>query len=189
MKKLKKVEYTFPEDSVISNDAKNLISQILVKEPNKRLSLEQILNHDFFKQGSIPNLLPSSTLTTTPSLNYIRQFIPNINEFGIVVKEELKDPEIYVTKFLDYSSKYGLGYILSNGFCGVYFNDSTKIILNPNTNIFYYLEKEIVDNKKETLNSYNLNNYPNVIKNKVILLEHFKNYLFNVNKNENIIKT
>ena len=187
--KIKKVEYTFPEDSVISNDAKNLISQILVKEPNKRLSLEQILNHDFFKQGSIPNLLPSSTLTTTPSLNYIRQFIPNVNEFGIIVKEELKAPEIYVAKFIDFSSKYGLGYILSNGFCGVYFNDATKIILNPNTNIFYYLEREIIDDKKEILNSYNLNNYPNVIKKKVILLEHFKNYLLNETKNEDIIKT
>jgi len=188
--KIKNVEYTFPEDSIISNAAKNLIGQILVKEPNKRLSIEQIINHDFLKQGSsIPNLLPSSTLTTTPSLTYIRQFIPNVNEFGIVVKEELKAPEIYVIKFIDYSSKYGLGYILSNGYCGVHFNDATKIILNPNTNMFYYIEKEIVDNKKEILNTYNLNNYPNVLKKKVILLEHFKNYLLNENKNENIIKT
>jgi len=55
--------------------------------------------------------------------------------------------------------------------------------------MFYYLEREIVDNKKEILNYYNLKNYPNIIKKKVILLEHFKNYLFNENKNENIIKT
>ena len=38
--------------------------------------------------------------------------------------------EIYVKKWVDYSSKYGLGYLLSNGSSGVFFNDSTKIILD-----------------------------------------------------------
>ncbi len=31
---------------------------------------------------------------------------------------------------MDYSAKYGLGYLLSDGSTGVYFNDSTKIILD-----------------------------------------------------------
>jgi polo-like kinase 1 len=38
--------------------------------------------------------------------------------------------EVWVKKWVDYSSKYGLGYILSNGSIGVFFNDSTKIILD-----------------------------------------------------------
>ena len=38
--------------------------------------------------------------------------------------------KIWVKKWVDYSSKYGLGYILSNGAAGVFFNDSTKIILD-----------------------------------------------------------
>ena len=38
--------------------------------------------------------------------------------------------EIHVKKWVDYSSKYGLGYLLSNGSTGVFFNDSTKIILD-----------------------------------------------------------
>jgi polo-like kinase 1 len=38
--------------------------------------------------------------------------------------------EIYVKKWVDYSTKYGLGYLLSNGFTGVFFNDSTKVILD-----------------------------------------------------------
>jgi len=36
--------------------------------------------------------------------------------------------DTYVKKWVDYSSKYGLGYLLSNGMIGVFFNDSTKII-------------------------------------------------------------
>ena len=35
-----------------------------------------------------------------------------------------------VKKWIDYSSKYGNGYILSNNMIGVYFNDSTKILTN-----------------------------------------------------------
>ena len=31
---------------------------------------------------------------------------------------------------MDYSTKYGLGYLLSDGSTGVYFNDSTKMILD-----------------------------------------------------------
>lgn len=39
--------------------------------------------------------------------------------------------DVYVKKWVDYSSKYGLGYLLSNGSSGVFFNDCTKIILDP----------------------------------------------------------
>ena len=40
--------------------------------------------------------------------------------------------EVHVKKWVDYSTKYGLGYLLSDGSTGVYFNDSTKIILDKN---------------------------------------------------------
>lgn len=39
--------------------------------------------------------------------------------------------DIHVKKWVDYSSKYGLGYLLTNGSSGVYFNDSTKMIVDP----------------------------------------------------------
>jgi polo-like kinase 1 len=37
-----------------------------------------------------------------------------------------------VKKWVDYSSKYGLGYLLNNGAAGVCFNDSTNILINKN---------------------------------------------------------
>ena len=37
---------------------------------------------------------------------------------------------IWVKKWVDYSSKYGLGYMLTSGTTGVFYNDSTKIILS-----------------------------------------------------------
>lgn len=39
-------------------------------------------------------------------------------------------PSVWVKKWVDYTSKYGLGYLLTNGLTGVFFNDSTKIILD-----------------------------------------------------------
>jgi hypothetical protein len=40
-------------------------------------------------------------------------------------------PGVWVCKWVDYSKKYGLGYTLSNGSCGVFFNDATKMLLAP----------------------------------------------------------
>jgi len=36
--------------------------------------------------------------------------------------------ELKVVKWYDYTAKYGLGYVLSNGAVGVFFNDGTKLI-------------------------------------------------------------
>jgi len=215
-KRIKMNAYTFPESAIISEAAKNLISQILVLDPGKRPTLDQILTHDFFNQGtSIPKLLPTSTLACTPSLSYIRQFMPEAGKDGIVnkpvtttklidkptgnnngtaenknEKEEknlavnipsqgdpsLKGPDTWVKKWVDYSSKYGLGYLLSNGFSGVFFNDSSKIILNPKTKWFFYIERRVSD-KQEIISSYNMDDYPKDLQKKVTLLNHFKNYL------------
>jgi len=49
-KRIKMMDYTFPEETNISEAAKSLISQILVCDPSKRPKLDQILKHDFFLQ-------------------------------------------------------------------------------------------------------------------------------------------
>ena len=79
-------------------------------------------------------------------------------------------------KWVDYSQKYGLGYMLSNGACGVYFNDSTKIILDPSGEMFDYLERRVSD-KQEIIQTHSFTNYPTEIHKKVTLLQHFKSYL------------
>lgn len=62
----------------------------------------QHLNNNYFK--------PSSSKANRPSLNGCHS--------------------VYVKKWVDYSSKYGLGYLLSDGTTGIYFNDSTKMVLD-----------------------------------------------------------
>jgi polo-like kinase 1 len=84
--------------------------------------------------------------------------------------------EIWVKKWVDYSSKYGLGYLLNNGFIGVFFNDSTKIIQNPKTLVFNYIERRQTD-KQEIISQYTITDYPKDLQKKVTLMQHFKNYL------------
>lgn len=55
---------------------------------------------------------------------------------------ETSKSEIWVKQWVDYSTKYGLGYLLSNGSSGVFFNDSTKIILDPSGFHIEYLERK-----------------------------------------------
>ena len=40
-------------------------------------------------------------------------------------------PPLWVTRWVDYTSKYGLGYVLSDGTFGVMFNDATKMVQSP----------------------------------------------------------
>ena len=94
-----------------------------------------------------------------------------------LLKEEIiSKKEIWITKWVDYSNKFGIGYLLNNGYIGVYFNDTTKIILNPIKKDFTYIDKKMVDNQ-ELLYTFSINEYPDEIKNKVYLFNQFKNYL------------
>ncbi len=205
--KIKRAEYSFPETCKISPCAKNLIKKILVVNPKERPTLNEILFDDFFNQGiAIPKLLPTSTLAFRPPAEYINKYMPKKNNTEKSSEEKTKEntnneitkdtetpektttippflnstflskKEVWVTKWVDYSNKYGLGYVLSNGLIGVYFNDNTKMLLNPNQKRITYVERKISD-KQELLYTFSTKEYPDDIKNKIILFSQFKNYL------------
>ena len=255
-KNIKGIVFKFPPDAKISYSAKKLIKKILVREPKERPSFEDILMDDFFNLGySIPKLLPSASLATPPSLDYIKRFMPNADENGIChihekerieeeaieeekkknqnkdrdkspdnknlsgnkketskgeekneanstkeasnniekneieekekekEKEKLKGAEFFVTKWVDYSSKFGLGYLLNNGFIGVYFNDCTKIFFNPKTNNINYIERKI-GSEKDMIYSFSLNGAPKEMQKKIIIFQNFKKYFEEEIKND-----
>lgn len=49
--------------------------------------------------------------------------------------------DIWVKQWVDYSNKYGLGYSLNNGTIGVFFNDFTKIVIDPSGQYIEYYDK------------------------------------------------
>jgi polo-like kinase 1 len=100
---------------------------------------------------------------------------------GLFSSNNLSD--VSVKKWIDYSSKYGLGYILSDGHVGVYFNDSTKIIYRPNGANFIYIERNSAE-KTEIITPHVFSEeFSKDLNKKVILLQHFKAYLLEEDKN------
>ena len=86
---------------------------------------------------------------------------------------------MWVKKWVDYSTKYGLGYMLSNKCTGVFFNDATKIVIDPEGNKFNYFERKLVSQSErlDVMNTYTLTEYPKELQKKVTLLQHFRSYL------------
>ena len=85
-KRIKSKNFSFPQGEKISIPAKELIESILVTEPYKRPTLQEILESDFMTMGtSIPESLPQSTLACPPPINFIKKYIPNVGPDGIIM--------------------------------------------------------------------------------------------------------
>ena len=209
---IKRVSYTFPKKAIISRAAKNLIEQILKKDPKERPSLKQILRHDFFTLGrSIPRLIPKVFMYKDPSINYIRYFMMDADKNGIVDRAlsdestRLKDiiiekedeneenkvrTDIYVTKCHEIK-KYGLGYQLSNNNFGVYFNDTTKIIYDWRKDSYHYIgnneeTKSFTEKDIEEIKEpKDLNKKCKILKTFQEVLTRDKNATSTISRNEN----
>uniref|UniRef100_A0A8C5TTI4 Serine/threonine-protein kinase PLK n=1 Tax=Malurus cyaneus samueli TaxID=2593467 RepID=A0A8C5TTI4_9PASS len=167
---IKQVEYTLPV--FLSLPAKHLIAGILRRNPQDRLTLDEILDHEFFK-GYTPEKLPPSSCVMAPELsppNPAKTLFAKVTKtlFGkkkpkgefVACQGDLlphgvvrwtglissllptaeKNPAslarhehfVWVSKWVDYSNKYGFGYQLSNRSIGVLFNNgwtSPKLML------------------------------------------------------------
>ena len=89
-------------------------------------------------------------------------------------------PLKWVQRYVDYTSKYGLGFMLNDGCSGVYFNDATKAALDTDAFHFQYLERRKTEDDKRVeliVGNHTLNQYPTELKKKVTLLKHFHSYL------------
>lgn len=96
-------------------------------------------------------------------------------------------PQRWVSRYVDYTSKYGLGFLLNDGSSGVYFNDSTKTVLEAGGDNFQYIErkKSSSDPKlrgEPVVEYHDLSRYPESLQKKVTLLKHFRNYLMEQQK-------
>lgn len=92
---------------------------------------------------------------------------------------ESDDDMVSVLKYIDYTKKYGMGYILTDGVTGIYFNDSTKIVLLQNRdNVVYW------DSEGESTQC-SLTNHPSCLKKKVTLLKHFTEYMWKREEEKN----
>jgi polo-like kinase 1 len=126
----------------------------------------------------------SNTSTIVAAAKRLKELrLENDARFG----GKLVPANLWVSQWVDYTSKYGMGYILSNQCAGVYFNDSTKIIASPNDQKFDYIERHrswTLENDQDRKH-YRMEEYDQSLSKKVTLLTHFRGYL-NESRAENV---
>ena len=157
-KRIKANCYSFPVGITISPQAKSLITQILNPDPSKRLTIEQIEKHEFFKiYNYVPDIMPLSTLAC-PLNKETFEMIEKKKERGLSKSQRnssnlsTKSGNYFshkITKVFDYSNKFGIFYYVNNTHIGVVFNDFSNIIKTmnknknntsfPNSNTFDYI--------------------------------------------------
>ena len=199
-KRIQANDYSFPEAVPISFHARDIITKILTQNPAKRPSLDQIKHHRLLQgpekvseaearkalsQVSISNS-KENTSTEEKSLEGIKTPVmpkngrPRVQSRSVETKDCVSIKKtapaacsnLWVCKHVDYTSKYGLGYLLHGGIVGVYFNDSTKLVVASDRTRFDYYRRD--SERKET---YTLDTYPKELTKKVTLLKHFRSYL------------
>jgi len=69
-----------------------------------------------------------------------------------------------------------VGYVLSDGCIGVYFNDSTKLVRTVDNRHFEYVTRRTQE-KAEARSTHSFDDYPDELKKKVTLLRHFESYM------------
>uniref|UniRef100_A0A3Q1BF66 Serine/threonine-protein kinase PLK n=1 Tax=Amphiprion ocellaris TaxID=80972 RepID=A0A3Q1BF66_AMPOC len=235
---IKEVRYNLP--STLSPAAQKLISGILQKNPSDRLSLDQILNHEFFTKGYTPDKLPPSSCVMVPELHPpspAKKFftkmakslfgkkkvsVPvtkhlfccpffscskNVIFFWLISSPACEDvltpaavaesalkvlnsclatmpaatrnppclsrPQsfLWVTKWVDYSNKYGFGYQLSNQSIGVLFNEGTHLSLCDQRKTVHYC---LTNNKHFTFPTSSL---PEQLRSQKQIVELMANYM------------
>ena len=223
-KRIKMNSYKFPENIKIDERAKKLIESILVLDPAKRPSLDEIAQHDFFKiYVTVPLVLPLSTLSCPPGPKYIDQFLKknNKNKYfngGINIDQQMPNSARYnkengafhnndfndeddnvlkklddgkfqginllngpnlppiknyfrrkISKYFDYSSKFGFVYFINNTHIGICFNDYSNILRHmnkdqneqdlANTNNYDYIYLEKNAQSSQNFDEIELENY------------------------------
>ncbi|KAI5478032.1 polo-like kinase [Pseudohyphozyma bogoriensis] len=84
-------------------------------------------------------------------------------------------PKVFVTSWVDYTHKYGTAYSLTDGSAGVYFNDSTTLILSPDKNHFDYIYSRKANSFSRR--HYSVEDHPEELGRKTYLLQYFEDYM------------
>jgi polo-like kinase 1 len=237
--------YSFPDNFPVSNEAKILITSILVNDPRLRPSIDEILSSSFLNNTNIPKSLPLSSLAVPPSpvchKNFIlnekdlsnppnrsnlrpaknteelgkdkenldkvieephkpREVVEDLNmpgevtegpnrpneaadshrQVGFIIRKFIicstykrvdNGPDTWVKKWLDYSNKYGVAYLLNDYCIGVFFKDFSKLISDSTGSHFKYQQK----NSEEI--QFTSNTQPLCLKKKISLTDRFRKIL------------
>lgn len=118
-----------------------------------------------------------------PAECHIKEMLQQLNtviaakpsEKAVICQEEAEDPAcipiFWISKWVDYSDKYGLGYQLCDNSVGVLFNDYTRLMMYTDGDSLQYIDKTATE-------SYlSARSFPVALNKKITLLKYFRNYM------------
>ncbi|CAO3622999.1 unnamed protein product [Cunninghamella blakesleeana] len=207
--------YSFPSNIHISAEAKDLISKIIVNDPDVRLTIPEIIKHPFLQHPDLPSRIPHFAMKTEPTLLDLKPIVANtplplespatlhetnttgtdrrlvqtvvsaLNDAlenkdyimqhvrGVPIEPIVWDrSNSFLDKWVDFTTKYGLGYNISDGERGVLFNDTTTLLTFDDITYKY-----VNQDTNKTIQEYHVDNIPAHLKKKVYILVNFKNYM------------
>lgn len=92
-----------------------------------------------------------------------------------ILQDEAEDPALapfyWISKWVDYTDRYGIAYQLCDNSIGILFNDVTRVLLLADEHNLQYIDR----NGSEYF--YLVDKYPDYLKKKIFLLDHFKKYM------------
>ncbi|KAG5277635.1 hypothetical protein AALO_G00089650 [Alosa alosa] len=125
------------------------------------------------QQGESPESADTHLSDLLQQLTSLNNAKPS--EKAVIRQEEAEDPAcipiFWISKWVDYSDKYGLGYQLCDNSVGVLFNDSTRLVLYDDGDTLQYIDR----NSAESYLS--VRSYPSPLAKKITLLKYFRNYM------------
>ncbi|XP_077507656.1 serine/threonine-protein kinase PLK1-like [Amblyomma americanum] len=85
-------------------------------------------------------------------------------------------PVYWISKWVDYSDRHGIGYQLCDSSTGVHFNDDTRLILLNNEMSITYVDENGLEY------NYTMKQYPSTLEKKVTLLKYFWTFMKGLSK-------
>ncbi len=173
--RIRQAAYSFPEHLNLSRACKELISGLLVPDPEQRFSLDQVKASRFMQpRYAVPRLLPVSSLTAPLSQSFVERTLAQSAQHEVPPppKAELFEDtlgKVWIIKWLNLSAKYGLGYLLSNGVSGVSFNDHSHLLQSGQ--FITYLSK------RAPARTFSTAEPPTALIKKLTLLQQFQRFL------------
>ncbi|CAD8169533.1 unnamed protein product [Paramecium pentaurelia] len=143
--KISQCQFNFPDHIQISENAKNLISRILVLDPSKRLTLDEILSHPFMTSNPIPKTTHISQLLSPPTAAWLSQY----SQASMLNSKQLQ-PELISVKTTSQIPKM-------NNLFSTQIKMSQAERIKTLTEGINYLSENQQKNKKQGLNSQNNN--------------------------------
>lgn len=116
-------------------------------------------------------------------LEQLQQFInARPDQYPGELRDDAEDPAstpiYWISRWVDYTDKYGIGYQLCDSSIGILFNDVTRILLLADGHNLHYIERD------GTEHYHTLESPPECLRKKITLLRYFRNYM-----NEHLLQT